>query len=86
MSFKNIFIWSSAGPFVQQSRTICAIMVEGIKKNNYVNLFLIWASGSGDVIINGSYLELWQPSCSVEQNHLCSFERWHHGEHSCEVI
>ena len=41
MSFKNIFIWSSAGPFVQQSRTICAIMVEGIKKNNSVNLFLI---------------------------------------------
>ena len=30
--------------------------------------------------------ELWQPSCSVEQKHLCNFERGHHGEHSCEVI
>ena len=29
------------------------------------------------------YLELWRPSCSVEQNHLCNFER---GQHSCEVI
>ena len=33
-----------------------------------------------------SYLELWQPSCSVDQNHLCNFERRHHGEHSCEVM
>ena len=30
-----------------------------------------------------SYLELWQPSCTVEQNHLC---KGHHGDHSCEVI
>ena len=33
-----------------------------------------------------SYLELWQPSCSVPQNHLCNFGRGHHGEHSFEVI
>ena len=33
-----------------------------------------------------SYLELWQPLCSVDWNHLCNFERGHHGEHSCEVI
>ena len=33
-----------------------------------------------------SNLELWQSSCSVEQNHLCNFERGHHGEHSCEVL
>ena len=31
-------------------------------------------------------MELWQPSCSVEQKHLCNFERGHHGEYSCEVI
>ena len=30
------------------------------------------------------YLELWKSSCFVEQNHLCSFEKGHHGEHSCE--
>ena len=25
-------------------------------------------------------------SCSVEQNHLCNFERGRHVEHSCEII
>ena len=36
----NLFlIWSSGGPFVQRSRTICAILVEGIKRNNSVKLF-----------------------------------------------
>ena len=36
---KIFLIWSSGSPFVQQSRTICAIMVEGIMRNNSVNLF-----------------------------------------------
>ena len=67
------------------SWTICAILVEGIKRINSVKLFWIWTS-STDVILKISYLELWQPSCSVEQNHLCNFERGHHGEHSCDVI
>ena len=36
----NIFlIWCSGGPFVQQSRTICAILVECIMRNNSVILF-----------------------------------------------
>ena len=49
---KKIFlIWSSGSPFVQRSRTICAILVEGNMRNNSVNLFRIWASGSvGDVV------------------------------------
>ena len=29
---------------------------------------------------------LWRRSCSVERNHLCYFERGHHGQHLCEVI
>ena len=33
-----------------------------------------------------SYLELWQPSRSMERNNLCNFERGHHGQDSCEVI
>ena len=33
-----------------------------------------------------SYLELWWPFCSVEQNHLCDFGRGHHEEHSYYVI
>ena len=39
-AFCKIFlIWSSGRPFVQQSGTICAILVEGIKRNNSVKLF-----------------------------------------------
>ena len=36
---KVILIWSSGSPFVQQSVTICAILVEGIQRNNSVKLF-----------------------------------------------
>ena len=31
-------------------------------------------------------MELWQPSCSVEQNHWCNLKRGHQREHSCEII
>ena len=33
-----------------------------------------------------SYLELWQPLCSVEWNHLCNFGRRHHEEQFCDII
>ena len=33
-----------------------------------------------------SYLELWQPLCTVDWNHLCNFGRRHHEEQSCDVI
>ena len=36
---KKFLIWSSGGPFVQWSKNICAVLVEGIKKNNSVKLF-----------------------------------------------
>ena len=36
---KIFLIWSSGGPFVQRSGTICAIYEEGIKRNNSVKLF-----------------------------------------------
>ena len=36
---KIFLILSSGGPFIQQSRTVCAILVEGIMRNNSVNLF-----------------------------------------------
>ena len=85
--FKIFLIWSSGSPFVQPRGTIYALLVEGIKMNSSVKLFWIWTCGSGgDVFEKISYLELWQPSCSVERNHLWNFERGHHGEHSCEVI
>ena len=33
-----------------------------------------------------SYLELWQPLCSVDWNHLGNFGRRHHEKQSCEII
>ena len=33
-----------------------------------------------------SYLELWQPFCSADQNHLCNIGRGHYEEHFCEII
>ena len=33
-----------------------------------------------------SYLELWQPLCSVDWKHLCNFAREHHEEQFCEII
>ena len=33
-----------------------------------------------------SYLELWQPFCSAEQNHLSKFGRGYHKEKFCEII
>ena len=32
-----------------------------------------------------SYLGLWQPLCSIEQNHLCVFGRRHHEEYFCKL-
>ena len=54
---KNIFlIWSSGGPFAQQSGTIFAILVKGIIRNNSVKLFRFWTSGSRENVI--IYLKL----------------------------
>ena len=47
---KIFLIWTSGGPFVQGSRTICAILVEDIMRNNSEKLFRIRASGSRDVV------------------------------------
>ena len=48
---KVFLIWSSDSPFVQRSVTICAIMVEGIMRNNSVKLFGICVSDSGRDVV-----------------------------------
>ena len=35
---------------------------------------------------NISYLDLWQPLCSVELNHLCNFGRGHYEKQLCEIM
>ena len=48
VSFNN---HSTGSPFVKQcNQYFCAILVEGIMRDNSVKLFGIWVSGSGDVI------------------------------------
>ena len=44
--FKRFFIWSSGSPPVWWSRTIYAILKEGIMENIHVKLYEIWISGS----------------------------------------
>ena len=59
MPFIDISYLELWQPFVQQSGTICAILVEGIMRNNCVKIFKIWASGSGgNAVKKISYLEL----------------------------
>ena len=36
---KIFLIWSSGGPFAQRREKVCAILVEGILRNNSVKLF-----------------------------------------------
>ena len=36
--------------------------------------------------IDISYLELWQPLCSVDWIHLCNIGRRHHEKQSCKII
>ena len=33
-----------------------------------------------------SYLELWQPLCSKEHNHVCNFDKVYYKEQFCEII
>ena len=51
MLFKRFLTWSSDGPPVQWSRTIYAILKEGIMGNVHVKLYEIWTSGSGGDVV-----------------------------------
>ena len=65
MSF--FLIWSSGGPFVKRSRTVCAILGENVMMNNSVNLFQIRASGTGGKVVKKYFLSGALPAlCSVE--------------------
>ena len=50
MSLKGFSIFSSGGHFVQRSRTILAILVEGNPRYISMELFLNRVIGIGDVI------------------------------------
>ena len=50
ITFERFLIWSSGSHPVQWSKTMYAIFVKSIVRNNSVYLFCIWTSGSGDVV------------------------------------
>ena len=50
ISFADISYLELCQPFFWQSKTICAILVEGIMRNISVKLFKILTSGSEDFI------------------------------------
>ena len=74
---RTALLFSSAKPFY-------TIEVESNLRSISTKLFSVLTSGSeGDVI---SYLQLWWPFCSVEQNHLYNFDRGHYEKYFCEIV
>ena len=70
VSFKDISYLELWQPFFQWTETICAILGEGIMRNNPV-YFEFGPVVLEEMAFKGiSYLELWQPFCSAECNHL----------------
>ena len=84
----RFLIWSSGSPHVQWSGTIYATLVEGIMGNIHVKLFFKFGPMVQEEMSfkDISYLELWQPLCSVEWNHLFNFGSRLLVEQFCEII
>ena len=76
MLFKIVLIYNSGGPFVQRNQTICAILEEGLLRNQLLRR----------CCLKTFYVGLWWPICLVEQNHLCNSGRKYHEEQFCETI
>ena len=55
-------------------------------RNNFVNYFEFGPVVQEKIGLKNYYLEFLRSSCKRERNHLCNFERGHHGENSCETI
>ena len=71
---------------VQGSGTIFAILVESIMRNNPVNYFKCRQVVQEELPFKvSSFLELWQPFCSAERNHLCNFYRMRYEKTFCEI-
>ena len=64
---------------------VCAILVAGILGTILLNVFG-FESVVQEMFKYISYLDLWQPLNSAEQNLLCNFCRWHHEEQYCKII
>ena len=82
MPFKDIFILSSGGHFVQRSKRVSKILVEDIMANISVKILL-----NLDQWFRRSHLKILLFSVfAIEQKDLCNFGREYYEEHFCEVI
>ena len=55
--------------------------------NIYMKLYGIGPVVQKEMSFNNiTYLELWQPLCSADQNNLCNLARRFHEERFCEII
>ena len=87
LAFERFLIWSSRCPPVWWSKTIYAILKKGIIGNIHVNLYEIWTVVQEEISFKDiSYIELLQPICLVDWNHLCNFGRMHHEEQSVKLF
>ena len=86
MLFKDISYLELWRPLFQQSRTICAILVEGNMRSNSAELFSLGPVVREWMLFIDIYnLDLWLPLCSLERYHLCNFGRRDNEEHFCEI-
>ena len=81
ITFKRFLIWSSGHLPAQCSQTIYAILKEGIIGNIHMSYMKFGPVVQEEMLFKDiSYLELWQPLCSLDWNHACDFGRMHHEE------
>ena len=57
MALKRFLIWSSGGPPVRWSKTICAILKESLMGNIHVKLYEFWTNGLGGDVAYGRTME-----------------------------
>ena len=85
MSYKGFLIWSSGSHPVWWSGnnpySAVFLLKESIMGNIPVKLYGIRTEMSFKDI---SYLELWQPFCSEDRNHLFNFDKTHHEKQFCK--
>ena len=65
---------------------MCEFLVGCIMRNNSVKLLNVDQRFKQMPFKDISYLELLQPFCSMERNHLCNSGRVHHEEQFCKIV
>ena len=77
----------SGGRFVQQIRTVWAILSGDLIRNICVIHILNMDQWFWKIpFLDSSYLELWQPSGLAEQNRLSYFDKELYEEHFCKIF